>query len=475
MTTYARKQFRGTLFEADQPSRNVELIADEVIASEVVETFTDGDSTPSVVVPTTVYKTANTGATTISDFDDGFTGQIITVLIDDANTTIDFTASGLIGNGGSDWSPASGDSMRCVYDGTDWYCQISAAGSGLNNVVEDTTPQLGGNLDVQANVINTSTVNGGITLTPNGTGNVTLGNFVFDGDQTVGAGQDNYVLTYDNGAGTIQLEVSGSGGLNDVVDDLTPQLGGNLDLNSKTINGTGTIGITGAITATSFGGITSANLVDKSASETITGAWIFSNAGSSFPAAGINTGNLANGVYPYISAVSTNNDFKVVFCNSNAETSGNAGLVRDAADTFAYNASSNTLKVTNIDMGDGTLDQPVLQDYSIQDPGEYTPTGTVQTLTYSDGPAFQVDLESVTGNITITLSGGPPTGTYGQIVVKVTQDSTVARTITWAGGTFRWAGGVAHVMNSTLNGFSIYTFETWDGGTSWWGAGEDYS
>lgn len=128
-----------------------------------------------------------------------------------------------------------------------------------------------------------------------------------------------------------------------------------------------------------------------------------------------------------------------------------------------------------LNMSDNELVAPILKDYAIEDPGEYTPTGTTQTLTYSDGPAFQVDLESVTGNITITLSGGPPTGTYGQIIVKVTQDSTVARTITWAGGTFRWAGGVAHVMNSTLNGFSIYTFETWDGGTSWWGAGEDYS
>lgn len=34
----------------------------------------------------------------------------------------------------------------------------------------------------------------------------TLGSYVFDADQTVGVGQDNYVLTYDNALGTIQLE-----------------------------------------------------------------------------------------------------------------------------------------------------------------------------------------------------------------------------------------------------------------------------
>lgn len=51
-----------------------------------------------------------------------------------------------------------------------------------------------------------------IILTPNSTGNVKLGNFNFDGDQTVGAGQDNYVLTYDNGTGLISLEAAAGGG-----------------------------------------------------------------------------------------------------------------------------------------------------------------------------------------------------------------------------------------------------------------------
>jgi len=77
----------------------------------------------------------------------------------------------------------------------------------LANVVEDTTPQLGGNLDVNGNKI-TSTANGNIDIEPNGTGNVLLGNFTFDADQTVGATQDNYVLTYDHSAGNISLESS---------------------------------------------------------------------------------------------------------------------------------------------------------------------------------------------------------------------------------------------------------------------------
>ena len=42
--------------------------------------------------------------------------------------------------------------------------------------------------------------------------------------------------------------------MENVVDDLTPQLGGNLDLNSKDITGTGNITFTGILTATSIAG-----------------------------------------------------------------------------------------------------------------------------------------------------------------------------------------------------------------------------
>jgi len=44
------------------------------------------------------------------------------------------------------------------------------SGSIAFNVVSDTSPELGGNLDVKANEINTSTTNGNIKLNPNGTG-----------------------------------------------------------------------------------------------------------------------------------------------------------------------------------------------------------------------------------------------------------------------------------------------------------------
>lgn len=47
------------------------------------------------------------------------------------------------------------------------------SGSGLDNVVEDLTPQLGGDLDVSGQSI-VSVSNGDIVFTPNGTGHVNL-------------------------------------------------------------------------------------------------------------------------------------------------------------------------------------------------------------------------------------------------------------------------------------------------------------
>ena len=40
----------------------------------------------------------------------------------------------------------------------------------------------------------------------------------------------------------------------EIVGDTTPQLGGNLDFNSKFITGTGGINVSGVVTATSFSG-----------------------------------------------------------------------------------------------------------------------------------------------------------------------------------------------------------------------------
>jgi hypothetical protein len=76
--------------------------------------------------------------------------------------------------------------------------QISDLGSYLSNVSEDTTPQLGGNLDVNGyNIV--SVTNGNITLDPNGSGVA-----VFTGNSTRGAGQ--FKLNCENNSHAITIK-----------------------------------------------------------------------------------------------------------------------------------------------------------------------------------------------------------------------------------------------------------------------------
>jgi hypothetical protein len=138
------------------------------------------------------------------------------------------------------------------------------------------------------------------------------------------------------------------------------------------------------------------------------------------------------------------------------------------------NGFTGSMNITgmDLDLNANLLIEPVLADYSIQLDAQGTVTDANQTCVYSDGPVHSIDLENWTANRTITLSGFP--AGYGQQTVRVVQDGTAARTITWAGATFNWRDDTAHVQNPTLNGISIYTFESWDGGTTIEAAGADY-
>ena len=89
------------------------------------------------------------------------------------------------------------------YDGSSW--QSIVAGS-LTDVVQDSTPQLGGNLDVNGNSI-VSVSNGNIAITPNGSGKVVL-----DGLSMPTADGNAGEALVTNGSGTISFsEVAGGG------------------------------------------------------------------------------------------------------------------------------------------------------------------------------------------------------------------------------------------------------------------------
>ena len=86
------------------------------------------------------------------------------------------------------------------YTGSAW---VSITSGGITDLVQDTTPQLGGSLDVNGNSI-ISTSNGNIVILPNGTGKVSLdGIFYPTADGTAGQA----IVT--NGSGTLSFATAG--------------------------------------------------------------------------------------------------------------------------------------------------------------------------------------------------------------------------------------------------------------------------
>ena len=147
---------------------------------------------------TAAASSATAAAAALDNFGDTYLGA------KSSDPTVDNDGDAL--SAGDLYFNTSSDELK-YYTGSAWV----AINSGIASLAADTTPQLGGNLDVVTHSI-VSTSNRNISITPNGTGNVALGNFTFNADQSVGAGQDNFLMTYDNSAGTIGLEAAPAGG-----------------------------------------------------------------------------------------------------------------------------------------------------------------------------------------------------------------------------------------------------------------------
>ena len=153
--------------------------------------------------------------------------SIVSASAGDITITPDTTGSIVLD--GLNWPQADGTANQVIITNGLGQLSFAAQSGGISNVVEDTTPQLGGSLDVNGQII-TSVANGNVTITPNGTGYVNLDGLAWPQAD----GTNGQVLTTD-GAGVLTFSTA-SGGLNNIVEDLTPQLGGNLDTNGKYIN-----------------------------------------------------------------------------------------------------------------------------------------------------------------------------------------------------------------------------------------------
>ena len=143
------------------------------------------DFTPNFGLP--LPQTGDIGVSAL--LRDGFT-EIDTQLLNTVGVT---TLDGLTD---TDLTGLNADDILVYNNVTSkWEPASQSTGSGLFNVVEDTSPSLGGTLDVNGNSI-VSTSNGNIIVNPNGTGRIIL-----DGNEMPGTTGTNGQLLTTNGAG----------------------------------------------------------------------------------------------------------------------------------------------------------------------------------------------------------------------------------------------------------------------------------
>ncbi len=337
------------------------------------------------------------------------------------------------------------------------------ASGNLTDVVGDTTPQLGGSLDVNGQKI-VSVSNGNIDIEPHGTGNVLLGNLTFDADATVGAGQDNYILTYDHGAGTIGLEAAAGGGnvsntgtpvdgqiavwtsstvvegdsaltFDTTTDTLVIAASGNLAFGAVTVlddnAGTLTLSNVDALDPTTEATIeaaidTLANLTSvQGHTVTLTGAFIRSGAHSLT----LTTTATTDVTLPTTGTLSTlagsesltNKKLGSLTSNGFVKTSGGDGTL--SVDTATYQASDATLTALAAYSTNGLVTQTASDTFTGR-----TITGTSAQISVSNG-------DGVSGNPTLSLDA------------RVANTAEVSNAPTGTTQTIDWANGLDQKLN----------------------------
>ena len=133
---------------------------------------------------------------------------------------------------GAMFSSNTETNITATYQDSDGTIDLVVAATGIASVAADSTPQLGGDLDVNGNSI-VSASNGNIAITPNGSGKVIL-----DGlSHPVADGNAGQVLKTDGSGnlGFASVSSLAGAGIQNVSDDSSPQLGGNLDVVTHSI------------------------------------------------------------------------------------------------------------------------------------------------------------------------------------------------------------------------------------------------
>jgi hypothetical protein len=359
-------------------------------------------------------------------------------------------------------SPSDGQVLKWVNASSEWQAADDTgggSGGGISNVSEDTTPQLGGDLDVNGNSI-VSASNGDIAVTPNGTGKVIL-----DGiNWPTADGSADQVLKTD---GSGQLSFTAGGGSGTVT----------------SVGGTGTVsGLTLSGTVTSSGDLTLGGTLSADLTSDVTGnlpdgniasasTWnakqdaVTAGTGLSFSGATLNaevtqsevdakqdtlTFGIVNTNAVKVDAVDVADDEYARFTASGLESRSGSEVLSDigaaasahAHSAYAEKASSNTWTAAQ----QGNTQTAAFSALS---------SGVLDFDTYQN---FVITLGSGTNTFTNPTADAGNTGQTGTIVLIQPSSGAAGTMAVTASGDYKPVGGAAPSLSSTNSAVDIIPY-----------------
>lgn len=129
--------------------------------------------------------------------------------------------------------------------------------------------------------------------------------------------------------------------------------------------------------------------------------------------------------------------------------------------TITTTAGTNPIEVTVTEVGPaGTGLGITLHDYAIK--GQVVSWTGAQTVNLDNGNSYLITL---TGNVTLSLSGWPATGDEGKVTLYLVQGSGAPHLVTWPVGV-KWLDATAPVLSLTETHSDVVVFTSLDAGTT---------
>jgi hypothetical protein len=306
-------------------------------------------------------------------------------------------------------------------------------------------------------------------------------NFTFDGT-TVGVGTIRL-----NGSGISAGIITGtsfSGSGSGITGLTNTNLSGsagitNTNLANSTISGISLGGTLGTLTlATSGTGLSGSasytgatgqtfTVTSNAASANTASAIVARDAGGGFVAGIITAGTFSGNVVGNISASGISTLSSVIVGSATTITSGGVNAIGVVTATSHDTKGSGSYKIggTDIITSGRVIQYATLQGYA-EKRYAFGNTGTAPTLDLSNGNFVTATL---TGNASWAFNlGSVPTGDTVAFTLHLTNDATAGRTITWPASVV-WPNGVVPTRTTTANRTDVYTFYTFNGGSTWYG------